>query len=836
MKPTFLLCAAALLSLAAARVPAAEAPAPLLAQYLAEKAGAEQIVYVVRGRYAGGHAYETFGASVRATDFSQPLQCNWNKIVGSQLRLRDLRSGADRVLLEDPAGAIRNPCVSYDGKGMVLSYRPAADQNYHLHELDADGTGLRQITRGPYDDVEPSYLPDGGIVFTSSRARRYVPCFVTPVGLIYRCDPHGGNMRLLTCGVDHDLRPRVIQDGRIVFTRWEYIDITEQGRFDLWVMRPDGSGLAKLFAWELCNARPVPGVNQLVAVNCNKGTANQHGPLVMLDMGFDADAGMASRRGGAEAQAGRRTVVGGNGANWNNMNGCRDPYPVSARWAFFASPNGIELARLPSATDELPAREVVVATPTGKGGRDQQFCHDPQPLGPRTREPVLAPVTDWTRTTGRLVISDVYEGRRESIGGIERGAIKSLAVYEQLPTAIKFRDNTSGQVSMGSSWNLKRYLGTFPVEADGSAAVEVPARRDLQLVALDANGIAVKRMHAGFSVMPGETLSCIGCHDNRSRAPAACAAIKAMARPASALRVEPLAPPGGIVDYVRAIQPIWNKHCVSCHNADTWTGRLCLSANRGPFYNHGAFALVWRGQVSLAALRGPDGSPRVRGMGTPASPLLDKLRGGHHGAKLTAEEYRLVQIWIDGGGMYASHYACNDTGQAPMDMQAFGRAVEKTCTACHAKSPEFQAKHVKDGPHGNRRERFGDFTSLLVDVTEPGKSLLVRAPLPKSAGGLGWCRSPDGKPPFASRDDAGLKALAAMLPRPDAATGRVAVNSFELPGFQPVGAYLRTMQAYGALKADYDGMAPLDLQALEEAYQSLFHPGADDSGMSHLRP
>ncbi len=99
------------------------------------------------------------------------------------------------LLVDDPAGAVRDPQVHYDGQRVLFSYRPGGTPYFHLHEINADGTGLRQLTRDPYDDLDPSYLPDGGIVFCSSRCHRFVPCWYVQVATLHRCDADGSSIR-----------------------------------------------------------------------------------------------------------------------------------------------------------------------------------------------------------------------------------------------------------------------------------------------------------------------------------------------------------------------------------------------------------------------------------------------------------------------------------------------------------------------------------------------------------------------------------------------------------------------------------------------------------------
>ena len=140
-------------------------------------------------------------------------------------------------------------------------------------------------------------------------------------------------------------------------------------------------------------------------------------------------------------------------------------------------------------------------------------CHEPRPLAARTPEPRIPPRSAWQETTGRLILEDIYVGRR--MEGVRRGEIKRLLVLETLPKPV----NDSGKMppmSFGGTYTLERVLGTVPVEADGSAYLEVPALRSLFFVALDEQGNSVKRMHSFLTVMPGETTSCVGCHEERT--------------------------------------------------------------------------------------------------------------------------------------------------------------------------------------------------------------------------------------------------------------------------------------------------------------------------------
>ncbi|MGI6418564.1 MAG: hypothetical protein ACOX1P_23195 [Thermoguttaceae bacterium] len=194
-----------------------------------------EIIFAVRQPGAGGHWYENFG--YYAFDPGE-------KVYGSQGRLcrLDLASGRLAVLLEDEAGAVRDPQVHYDGRKILFSYRRGGSDHFHLYEIGIDGGGLTQLTSGPYDDFEPTYLPDGRIIFISSRCNRWVNCWYTPVATLHCCDKGGRNIRPISANIEHDNTPWPMLDGRVIYQRWEYVDRSRVKFHHLWTANPDGTG------------------------------------------------------------------------------------------------------------------------------------------------------------------------------------------------------------------------------------------------------------------------------------------------------------------------------------------------------------------------------------------------------------------------------------------------------------------------------------------------------------------------------------------------------------------------------------------------------------------
>ena len=202
--------------------------------------GVREIVFAERSFAPDGHWYANFGYR-----FNGPR----NAVYGRNGRLAklDVKTGQVTALLEDREGAVRDPQVHYDARKILFSYRRGGTEQFHLYEINVDpstslragGTGLRQLTDGIYDDMEPCYLPDGGIVFVSSRSKRWVQCWQVQVATLYRCDADGGNIRPLSANVEMDNTPWVLPDGRLIYMRWEYVDRSQVKFHHLWTCNPD---------------------------------------------------------------------------------------------------------------------------------------------------------------------------------------------------------------------------------------------------------------------------------------------------------------------------------------------------------------------------------------------------------------------------------------------------------------------------------------------------------------------------------------------------------------------------------------------------------------------
>ena len=792
--------------------------------------GCKEIIFAVRQTDPDGHWYANFGYDV-VRGYDRPYYHD-----GGRLCRLNLADGKVTTLLADATGGVRDPQVHYDGKKILFSYRKGGQPFYRLYEINVDGTGLKQITDGPYDDFEPAYLPDGGIIFCSSRCKRWVPCYTTQVAVLFRCDGDGKNIRQLSANVEQENTPWVLPDGRVLYQRWEYVDRSQVGYHHLWTMNPDGTGQMVYYGnmhpnTVMIDAKPIPGTKKVVASFSPGHGRNEHaGAVTIVDPRKGPDA-----RDMARSVGGRRHY--------------RDPYPLTEDRFLVADGTRVLLLARGGQTAtlfDLPA--------AWRKGRMQ--VHEPRPLRARPREQVLPSRVDMSKATGQVVLENVTIGR--NMKGVKPGEIKKLLVLEILSKPYNMFSGME-PLTYGGSFLLERILGTVPVEPDGSAYFKLPAMRPLFFVALDKDGMAVKRMQSFMTVQPGESVSCIGCHEERGQPPKVSRSVAARRRVPS--EITPLSDVPDVFDFPRDIQPILDKHCVACHDYDKTpqggprAGGVILTGDRGPMFSHSYYTLTARKEFSDGRnLRKSNYPPRT--IGSPASPLLKRLDGSHYKARLSAHEKKMLRLWIDTGAAYPGTYAALGSGMlghysenrrlTRQDLTwpstAAARAVvRRRCASCHKGSkslPDSPSDNKRLIPWTERRELIErrEFDILrfnrhgLYNLSRPAKSLMLLAPLSRDAGGYAVgpkAKGPGKTPPacpvvFKTTADPDYTVLLGAIT--DAKAFLDKITRFDKPGFKPRPEYIREMKRYGLLDKTFDAAKqPIDVYKMDRQYWQSLH-------------
>ena len=504
---------------------------------------------------------------------------------GRLLVLDGLSPAAEvRKLAPDTPGAFWRPDLSFDASKVLFCFKGNNEKSFHLYEINIDGSGLRQLTDGPYDDIDPIYLPDDHIMFSTSRCNTYIRCGPYIYSYVLaRCDADGKNVYIVSQNNECDWLPTLLNDGRVIYSRWEYTDKALWRVQSLWTTNPDGTGTATFWGnqsvWpdHVSQARPIPGSQRIMFVGVGHHNWFK-GCLGIIDptKGFNFPHGLTKVT--ADLQW---TEVG---------NGPVDPvettlYHLAGQYESYQSP--YPLSEEYFLVSARPAKKAKPRRGLGTGGKFCLYLMDIYgnreliyegahnvwhgiPLRPRKRPTIQPSRVAWPGTgenrkqpePGILYSANVYQG----VPDLPPGTVKYLRVisldYKTYTTWNKTYIFSGPAISLIQEDGVKRILGTVPVEADGSVALKVPAGMALHFQLLDANYRAVHTMRSFTGVMPGERRGCVGCHELHSTAPVNQTSL-ALQRPPSELTPPPW--PDKTVSYERFVQPVLDRYCGECH-------------------------------------------------------------------------------------------------------------------------------------------------------------------------------------------------------------------------------------------------------------------------------
>lgn len=571
-----------------------------------------------------------------------------------------------KEILNDQVGVIKDPCVSFDGKKVVFAW--SKDNNgYHLWEMEINNpNSLRQLTDDPeglvVSDYEPCYLQNGDILFNSSRCFGFVECYYNMTSNLFIMNKDGKYLRRLSFDQVHTFYPTMMNDGKVLYSRWEYHDRNVLNCFGLFSMNPDGTQQAECFGnqteWPatFIHARQIPDSRKILSV-ISGHRAPYAGDLVIIDPSIARNGDSAVKLIAPERPNPKVTAVdfGGNVENYNFQN----PYPFSEE-CFLVSWRPNDKQHFALYFMNIRGERELIAW------NDEQSLFKPLSLKLRKPPNSISYQTDYKKNSAVVTMHDAYYGMGTG-ASVEKGSIKKIRVI-----ALEYRTdpafgNTGSQgyqmTPVGRwtcSWEAKRIVGEIPVEEDGSASFEVPARTPLYLQLVDEKGRMIQTMRSWMTLQPGEVFGCYGCHEDKNEAPLS-------SSPALSTFPKKLerfydVDETGYFSYPRHIQPILDKNCVKsgCHDKNNtaldlrgdkiWTSTLDAdNRNACRFWNRSYINLTEPSKqyVNYIDLNTTAAGLTPNSVGSQKSMLLNMLLKGHHEVNLTGEDIEKIAVWID---------------------------------------------------------------------------------------------------------------------------------------------------------------------------------------------
>lgn len=428
----------------------------------------------------------------------------------------------------------------------------------------ANPAPLDLITDDDVDCYDACYLPDGRTIFCSTACFTGVPCVG---GSGHVCNLYlkerDGSIRQLTVEQDHDWSPTVMNNGRIMYLRWEYTDLPHCYSRIMFHMNPDGTNQSELYGsgsyWPeaMFFARPIPNdPTRFVAVVTGHHEQKRVGDLVLFDPGTarrEAD-GAVQRLPGFGKKVAPVICDLPIGQTWPKFT---HPYPIDGK-TFLAA-----CKKTPDSSWSLCLVDVFDNIVTLCSEPDFALF-EPVPLRKTERQPVIPDRIQKGKSTADVFIADIYAGR--GLKGVERGTVKSIRVISY-HFAYQGMGAEPWSVGLDGPWDPKRVLGTVPVHEDGSASFTIPAMTPVAFQPLDAEGKAVQLMRSWVTAMPGESVSCLGCHEEQNETGAA--APRSIASQSEPVDITPFEEPARGFSFDREIQPILDRYCLDCHRPDS---------------------------------------------------------------------------------------------------------------------------------------------------------------------------------------------------------------------------------------------------------------------------
>lgn len=563
-------------------------------------------------------------------------------------------------------GCFLSPELSFDGKTILFAYTEAKtwpkykgatayewtpECSYHIFKVNADGTGLVQLTDGPWDDFDPCFLPNGRIVFISERRGGFLRCGRNcPVYTTFSMRPDGSDIICLSFHETHEWHPSVTNDGMIVYSRWDYVDRDTNIAHHIWTSYPDGRDPRSFHGnyptrretrpWMEMSIRAIPDSNKFVA-STGSHHGHEFGSLVLIDHRIEDDGSMSQLTRltpevpfpESEGRPIKPYMVYGT------------PWPLSEEdylCVYDPKVNNRGIYWI----DRFGNKELIYRDPTIS-------CLSPIPFQWRPTPPVIPSETSQAAEDAHkdrpatVAVMNVYDADFEWPEGT---TVEALRIIQLLPKSTN--PPNQPRIGVANQTNARAVLGTVPVEADGSAYFEAPVGKPIYFQAIDQHGTAVQSMRSVTYVHPGEKLTCQGCHERKHDPPNRPDRMSlALSRPPST--IQPDVDGSNPFNYVRLVQPVLDRNCVDCHQEkkaldltgkidgpNGWTRSYASLAEKYGFYFH-----VSNGSINTGV---HGGSRTIPGkFGARAADLMKYMDEKHHGVKLSAEDHHRLTLWLD---------------------------------------------------------------------------------------------------------------------------------------------------------------------------------------------
>lgn len=698
---------------------------------------------------------------------------------GGGLYIFDLKSNSTKKILDSKNGLILDANLHYNGNTILFSWKKEMNDFFQLYTIDVDGNNLKQITNHQSNNFNACWIPDGGIVFLSDRKPAYAYCWQTTTPILFRCEADGSKQIRLSANYLNDFTPSMMEDGRILYSRWEYVDRPAIPIQSLWSINPDGTKLAGVFGNRVLSpatfmdARMIPDSDGKILCVLTAHNRHCHGAIGIVDPKIGGNAQEAIENITPEIQIGLVDKGDGNRIHGPYVN----PFPLNDRYYLVSKDGCIEIKDFANTFSGKITKEA---------NRKKLGFYSPQPVRKREKERLavsrlatnLNLENEEKQEWAEIQMMNVYHGLPESL---TKGSIKKLAIIQEVekPLGIDPKLRAFGfqfpVVSAGATYAPKKVWGFVDVEEDGSARFKVPARQPIYFLPIDEKGMAVQRMRTFTHLMPGETQGCIGCHADRNYYGVPLNKKRPIAMQKEAQ--QPQTPEWGLdgFSYSAQVQPILNKHCINCHGNENPAAGLELTADKTDFFNVSYENLVRKGTPAEDFIMGGTKEkfepkytswiPTYNGQeanileiepgqwGAKASLLADIIDSGHKNKtgkariKLSEKEKHRIYMWLDLNVPYYS--GSNSNYQAnrgcrqqipPKFEEAFKDIAQRNCISCHTQKDNLNV--------------FSYPNQFALRIDNPERNPIFLAPLAKEAGGTQKCGGI-----FESKNNADYKKL-----------------------------------------------------------------------------